>query len=240
MIGYDATSLVGLDPKTGEKLWRYVPARPRDFNVPTPMLWRDRLVLTSENNGTRLFAFDADGRLICQNIGGVSHFVADLGVIIRDGLKRYGKTGFQPGDATNKRRSSQAIYADWEASLTPALTVDAAIRAEHYSDFGSATTVTRLPNLTPRSFNAGLTWRGPKGYRENPPRPVSRLDGPEIRPPDRSARVLRGYTLLGRPVDVVETSRGCWWGERSHCTFCGLNGMGMTYRSKNSVLAWWE
>ena len=64
VIGYDATSLVGLEPKTGEKLWRYVPARPRDFNVPTPMLWRDKLVLTSENNGTRLFAFDADGRLI--------------------------------------------------------------------------------------------------------------------------------------------------------------------------------
>lgn len=28
-----------------------------------------------------------------------------------------------------------------------------------------------------------------------------------------------------------ETSRGCWWGERSHCTFCGLNGQGMNYRS---------
>ena len=51
-----------------------------------------------------------------------------------------GFPGFQPSDATNKRRNSQAIYADWEASLTPALTVDAAIRAEHYSDFGSTTT----------------------------------------------------------------------------------------------------
>jgi len=30
-----------------------------------------------------------------------------------------------------------------------------------------------------------------------------------LRPPDRSARVLSGYTLLGRQVDVVETSRGC-------------------------------
>jgi len=31
----------------------------------------------------------------------------------------------------------------------------------------------------------------------------------------------------------VETSRGCWWGERQHCTFCGLNGTSMTYRSKS-------
>ncbi len=31
----------------------------------------------------------------------------------------------------------------------------------------------------------------------------------------------------------VETSRGCWWGERQHCTFCGLNGSSMAYRSKS-------
>ncbi len=31
-----------------------------------------------------------------------------------------------------------------------------------------------------------------------------------------------------------ETSRGCWWGERRHCTFCGLNGSTMAYRSKST------
>jgi ribosomal peptide maturation radical SAM protein 1 len=30
----------------------------------------------------------------------------------------------------------------------------------------------------------------------------------------------------------MEFSRGCWWGERSHCTFCGLNGGSMSYRQK--------
>ena len=30
---------------------------------------------------------------------------------------------------------------------------------------------------------------------------------------------------------LFETSRGCWWGERAHCTFCGLNGMTMAYRA---------
>ena len=29
-----------------------------------------------------------------------------------------------------------------------------------------------------------------------------------------------------------EASRGCWWGEKSHCTFCGLNALGMVYRRK--------
>ena len=40
----------------------------------------------------------------------------------------------------------------------------------------------------------------------------------------------------------VESSRGCWWGQKSHCTFCGLNGAGMNYRSKGAdlVLEEWE
>jgi len=33
---------------------------------------------------------------------------------------------------------------------------------------------------------------------------------------------------------LVETSRGCWWGARSQCTFCGLNGSTMSYRSKSA------
>jgi len=41
---------------------------------------------------------DPQGQLISQNVGGVSHFVADLGVIIVDGMKRYGAKGFRPGD----------------------------------------------------------------------------------------------------------------------------------------------
>ncbi|MBI3924537.1 MAG: RiPP maturation radical SAM protein 1 [Armatimonadetes bacterium] len=31
----------------------------------------------------------------------------------------------------------------------------------------------------------------------------------------------------------VEMSRGCWWGQKHHCTFCGLNGGNMGYRSKS-------
>jgi ribosomal peptide maturation radical SAM protein 1 len=39
---------------------------------------------------------------------------------------------------------------------------------------------------------------------------------------------------------TMETSRGCWWGQKHHCTFCGLNGMGMTYRSKTPERAYQE
>lgn len=34
---------------------------------------------------------------------------------------------------------------------------------------------------------------------------------------------------------LIETSRGCWWGESNPCTFCGLNGASRTYRTKSSL-----
>ncbi|MFN7918188.1 MAG: RiPP maturation radical SAM C-methyltransferase [Vicinamibacterales bacterium] len=42
------------------------------------------------------------------------------------------------------------------------------------------------------------------------------------------------------PGTYLETSRGCWWGERMHCTFCGLNGTTMRYRSKSAARAFHE
>ena len=44
----------------------------------------------------------------------------------------------------------------------------------------------------------------------------------------RRASPARGVA----PTLLMETARGCWWGERSHCTFCGLNGATMAFRSK--------
>ena len=40
-----------------------------------------------------------------------------------------------------------------------------------------------------------------------------------------------------RPMVLYETARGCWWGEKAHCTFCGLNGQTMQYRRKSPARA---
>lgn len=40
-----------------------------------------------------------------------------------------------------------------------------------------------------------------------------------------------------QPALLFETSRGCWWGERAHCTFCGLNGLTMHYRPMSAKQA---
>ena len=36
---------------------------------------------------------------------------------------------------------------------------------------------------------------------------------------------------------IFETSRGCWWGQKNHCTFCGLNGTTMAFRYKSPTRA---
>jgi anaerobic magnesium-protoporphyrin IX monomethyl ester cyclase len=64
----------------------------------------------------------------------------------------------------------------------------------------------------------GLSHRSDGRWAHNPPRPVHRLEDGEIRLPNRGARVLQGYTLLGRQVDVIETSRGCTF----DCSFCSI------------------
>ncbi|WP_272980644.1 RiPP maturation radical SAM C-methyltransferase [Nocardiopsis kunsanensis] len=47
--------------------------------------------------------------------------------------------------------------------------------------------------------------------------------------------------LRGRRVELlVEFSRGCWWGAKHHCTFCGLNALGMDYRAKSPERAFTE
>lgn len=36
-----------------------------------------------------------------------------------------------------------------------------------------------------------------------------------------------------QPMLPIETARGCWWGNKNHCTFCGLNRAGIDFRSKH-------
>jgi radical SAM superfamily enzyme YgiQ (UPF0313 family) len=65
---------------------------------------------------------------------------------------------------------------------------------------------------------AGLSYRRGDGFVHNPNRPVASLKSDELQLPNRGARVLGGYTVLGRQADVVETSRGCTY----DCSFCSI------------------
>ncbi|KOV61280.1 radical SAM protein [Streptomyces sp. MMG1121] len=69
------------------------------------------------------------------------------------------------------------------------------------------------------------------------PMPSGPLPPSAILPPDYSGYFERLAGSVARnwvePKLVVEGARGCWWGEKHHCTFCGLNGSFMQFRSKS-------
>lgn len=69
IVGYDKDSLGGWDVKTGERLWQLVPPNSGDFNVPTPIAVDGGVVVSTENNGTRLYRFDDSGRIIPEPAG---------------------------------------------------------------------------------------------------------------------------------------------------------------------------
>lgn len=75
-----------------------------------------------------------------------------------------------------------------------------------------------IESSSPYDHIAGLSYRVGDHFQHNRERPISGLEKSEIRPPKRSARVLSGYTMLGRQIDVIETSRGCTF----DCSFCSI------------------
>jgi ribosomal peptide maturation radical SAM protein 1 len=66
--------------------------------------------------------------------------------------------------------------------------------------------------------------------------PVHDLDALPIPAYDDYFDQLRSHQLGGEiePFIPLETARGCWWGAKLHCTFCGLNGSTMAFRSKSA------
>jgi N-methylhydantoinase B len=85
-----------LDPVTLEVIRNALPAVANEMATDLQRTSYNMMIYEVRDFCTALI--NTDGELICQNVGGVSHFVADLGVIITDGMKRYGKDGFAPGD----------------------------------------------------------------------------------------------------------------------------------------------
>lgn len=83
----------------------------------------------------------------------------------------------------------------------------------------------------------GLVWRDRgRSIVNGSGAPVKAMD--ELPIPDFSdyfhSRERSQAAAQVSPVLLFETSRGCWWGAKSHCTFCGLNGHTMAYRSKSA------
>ncbi|HLG72863.1 MAG TPA: hydantoinase B/oxoprolinase family protein [Chloroflexota bacterium] len=93
-----------LDPVTLEVVRNALPAITNEMSVDLQRTSYNMMIYEVRDYCCALL--DVEGRLLSQNMGGVSHFVADLGVVIKDGVARYGADGFKPGDViiTNHER----------------------------------------------------------------------------------------------------------------------------------------
>jgi ribosomal peptide maturation radical SAM protein 1 len=101
--------------------------------------------------------------------------------------------------------------------------------------------VAELTSSDAPAFDAlpGLVWRDQGATR------AGGEDGDRLDDLDRLPRPsyddwleqLRRVAPSLQPDDLelpLEASRGCWYGQKHHCTFCGLNGASLTFRSKSA------
>ncbi|MFY9822013.1 MAG: RiPP maturation radical SAM C-methyltransferase [Thermoanaerobaculia bacterium] len=79
------------------------------------------------------------------------------------------------------------------------------------------------------------------GSEERPPRfiqgpMVTNMDALPLPDFDDYFAAVQQSSYCGITVRLAaESSRGCWWGLKSHCTFCGLNGGTMAFRGKSAA-----
>jgi anaerobic magnesium-protoporphyrin IX monomethyl ester cyclase len=121
------------------------------------------------------------------------------------------------------RPSAVIVAGGYDPSLAPdiyedpSFGVDVIVRGE--GDITFRELLRALERDQPLHGIAGLSFLDRGTLVRNQDRHVS--DCADILPPRRGARVLSGYTMLGRPIDVVETSRGCTF----DCSFCSIINM---------------
>ena len=134
----------GVDPITLEVLRNALPAVANDMSLDLQRSSYNMMIYEVRDYSCAILT--ADGALVAQNVGGVSHFVSDLGVVIRDGVERYGSSGFSPGDVV--LTNHQAVAGQHLNNIvvyTPMFVDDdrlwgfAAIRA-HWIDVGGMST----------------------------------------------------------------------------------------------------
>lgn len=93
LIGYDKVSLGGWDVNSGQRLWELTPPYADDFNVPTPIVVGEQLLVSTENNGTRLYRFDSQGRVIPKAVAISEDLAPDTSTPVVSSGKVFGVWG---------------------------------------------------------------------------------------------------------------------------------------------------
>src|SRR6185312_7293125 len=184
-----------IDPVTLEVLRNALPAIADEMSVDLQRTSYNMMIYEVRDYCCALL--DVEGRLISQNIGGVSHFVADLGVVIKDGMERYGRDGFKPGDVvvTNHQRvagqhlNNVCIYTPF--FFDGELLAFGIVRA-HWIDVGGMSTGFGAMSLVSDPWMEGLQLDQIKLYEGGvPDEKILRMVRDNIRYPESSMGDLR-------------------------------------------------
>jgi len=200
-----------LDPVTLEVLRNALPAIADEMSVDLQRTSYNMMIYEVRDYCCAIL--DAEGRLLAQNIGGVSHFVADLGVVIKDGVERYGVDGFAPGDViiTNHQRvagqhlNNVCIYTPF--FFEGKLTAFAIVRA-HWVDVGGMSTGFGAATSVVDPWQEGLQFDQIKLYEGGvPDDKMLRMISDNIRFPESSMGDLRSQmaacTLAERRLEEL-------------------------------------
>jgi N-methylhydantoinase B len=210
------TEKTRLDPVTLEVLRSALPAIADEMSVDLQRTSYNMMIY--EVRDYCCAVLDVEGRLLAQNIGGVSHFVADLGVVIKDCVKRYGVDGFAPGDVviTNHQRVA-GQHLNNVCILTPfffenKLTAFTIVRA-HWVDVGGNSTGFGAGTSIIDPWQEGLQFDQIKIYEGGKPdEKMLRMISDNIRFPESSMGDLRSQmaacTLAERRLEELYTRYG--------------------------------
>ncbi|HUQ50941.1 MAG TPA: hydantoinase B/oxoprolinase family protein [Gammaproteobacteria bacterium] len=156
-----------LDPVTLEVIRNALPAISDEMSVDLQRTSYNMMIYEVRDYCTALL--DVDGALISQNIGGVSHFVADLGVVVKDAVARYGREGFAPGDVLlHNHQATAGQHLNNVVVYSPVfyrgeLVAFAMVRA-HWVDVGGLSTGFGAGNRAYDPWSEGLQFNQLKIY----------------------------------------------------------------------------
>ena len=113
VVGYDTTSLGGWDPISGKRLWELLPEVENDFNVPTPIVVENKVLVATENNGTRIYGFDTNGRIAPEPLAINEELAPDTATpVVSDGMVLANSSGLMCLDIDNGLKTLWEVEED--------------------------------------------------------------------------------------------------------------------------------
>lgn len=195
-----------VDPVSVEVIGNYLTAISNEMSVALQRSSYNMMIYEVRDYCTAILNSKAE--LLSQNVGGVSHFIADLGVVFRDAVEKYGLDGFKPGDVivTNHQKvagqhlNNMVVYTPffWQDRLQ----AFSCVRA-HWVDVGGMSTGFGATGMVSDPWMEGLQLDQVKIHEAGRPNEaILKVIRDNIRFPDASLGDLRAQIAACRLAEA--------------------------------------